>query len=189
MSEKQDLAAQIVELVGGEDNIASLTHCITRLRFSLKDAGKFDKSALDQLDGVIMAVESNGQFQVVVGDKVTAIYQQIIDRYTVSGAAGRGGESAARRGNPLGRVFNTMSSILVPIVPALAGAGMLKALLVILTTYHWLATESSTYHILLAASNSVFYFLPLLLAFSCGKTFGANPFVSVAIVAAFLEPN
>lgn len=189
MSEKQDLAAQIVELVGGENNIAALTHCITRLRFSLKHAGKFDKNALDQLDGVIMAVESNGQFQVVVGDKVTALYHQIIGRYTLSGAAGREEKSAARRGNPLGRVFNTMSSILVPIVPALAGAGMLKALLVILTTYHWLATGSSTYFILLAASNSVFYFLPLLLAFSCGKTFGANPFVSVAIVAALLEPN
>ncbi|WP_413738387.1 beta-glucoside-specific PTS transporter subunit IIABC [Sodalis sp. RH21] len=189
MSEKQDLAAQIINLVGGDKNIISLTHCITRLRFYLKDAGKFDKPALDKLDGVIMAVESNGQFQVVVGDKVATIYHQIIDRYTISGTAGREGETGARKGNPLARVFNTMSSILVPIVPALAGAGMLKAVLVILTTYHWLATDSSTYLILLAASNSVFYFLPLLLAFSCGKAFGTNPFVSVAIVAALLEPN
>ncbi len=189
MSDKQDLAARIVERVGGEKNIASLTHCITRLRFYLKDAGKFDKPALDKLDGVIMAVESNGQFQVVVGDKVAAIYHQIMEGHNINGTAGGGAETGARKGNPLARVFNTMSSILVPIVPALAGAGMLKAVLVILTTYHWLATDSSTYLILLAASNSVFYFLPLLLAFSCGKAFGAHPFVSVAIVAALLEPN
>ncbi len=189
MSENQDLATKIIQRVGGPENIVSLTHCITRLRFYLNDISLFDRQALDKLDGVIMAVESNGQCQVVVGDKVGELYQQIVTRYGIRSSADHQSTSQRKAGNPLGRIFNTMSAILVPIVPALAGAGMLKALLVLLTTYHWLATDTSTYRILLAASNSVFFFLPLLLAFSCAKTFGAHPFVSVAIVGALLEPN
>ncbi|MEY8733021.1 PTS transporter subunit EIIC [Peribacillus frigoritolerans] len=94
-----------------------------------------------------------------------------------------------KTGNIITRFFNTMSSIMTPIVPALAGAGMLKALLVILTTFELLSAESGTYKILAAASSSVFYFLPLLLAISTARTFDANMFISLVIMGALLEPN
>ncbi|MDA5498246.1 beta-glucoside-specific PTS transporter subunit IIABC [Yersinia aleksiciae] len=191
MSAYNMLAGEIIEHVGGKDNIVSLTHCITRLRFSLRDSKKFNKSVLDKLDGVILAVESNGQYQVVIGNDVTKVYNVIIDEFGIKGNASSADtdQSSEKKGNIVGRVFNKMSSILVPIVPALAGAGMLKALLVILSTYHFIDPTGSTYKILAAASNSVFYFLPLLLAFSCAKSFNAHPFVSVAIVGALLEPT
>ncbi|CNI14647.1 beta-glucoside-specific PTS transporter subunit IIABC [Yersinia bercovieri] len=190
MSAYKQLAGEIIEHVGGKDNIVSLTHCITRLRFSLRDAKKFNKSVLDKLDGVILAVESNGQYQVVIGNDVTKVYNVIIDEFGIKGdTSSADAHPTETKGNIVGRVFNKMSSILVPIVPALAGAGMLKALLVILSTYHFIDPTGSTYKILAAASNSVFYFLPLLLAFSCAKSFNAHPFVSVAIVGALLEPT
>ncbi len=191
MSNFRLLAGEILELIGGEKNVVSLTHCITRLRFSLKDGKKFNKAALDKLDGVILAVESNNQYQVVIGNDVATVYRLLVDEFGIKGDAPSDseGESDGKKGNIVGRLFNKMSSILVPIVPALAGAGMLKAFLVILSTYHFIDTAGSTYKILAAASNSVFYFLPLLLAFSCAKAFNAHPFVSVAIVGALLEPT
>lgn len=191
MSDFRLLAGEILELIGGEKNVGSLTHCITRLRFSLKDGTKFNKAALDKLDGVILAVESNKQYQVVIGNDVSTVYRLLVDEFGIKGDApsDSDSESDGKKGNIVGRLFNKMSSILVPIVPALAGAGMLKAFLVILSTYHFIDTAGSTYKILAAASNSVFYFLPLLLAFSCAKAFNAHPFVSVAIVGALLEPT
>ncbi|MBG6248081.1 MULTISPECIES: glucose PTS transporter subunit IIA [Symbiopectobacterium] len=191
MSNFRLLAGEILELIGGEKNVGSLTHCITRLRFSLKDGTKFNKAALDKLDGVILAVESNNQYQVVIGNDVSTVYRLLVDEFGIKGGATSDSESGSdgKKGNMVGHLFNKMSSILVPIVPALAGAGMLKAFLVILSTYHFIDTAGSTYKILAAASNSVFYFLPLLLAFSCAKAFNAHQFVSVAIVGALLEPT
>lgn len=190
MSQFDDLAKEIIEKVGGADNVLNLSHCITRLRFSLRDTSLFNIEALNQTPGVIMAVNSNEQCQVVIGNDVTKVYNAINGGGLISSidtVANTDGQP--KKGNLIGAVFNKMSSILVPVVPALAGAGMIKALLVILTTYQLLAADSSTYKILAAASNSVFYFLPLFLAFSCGRSFGTNPFVSVAIVGALLEPN
>lgn len=189
MSNFRVLAGEILELIGSEKNVGSLTHCITRLRFSLKYGTKFNKAALDKLNGVILAVESNNQYQVVIGNDVSTVYRLLVDEFGIKGDASSDSESDGKKGNMVGRLFNKMSSILVPIVPALAGAGMLKAFLVILSTYHLIDTAGSTYKILAAASNSVFYFLPLLLAFSCAKAFNAHPFVSVAIVGALLEPT
>lgn len=188
MSKFNDLGSKIVENIGGSGNIISLTHCITRLRFTLRDTSLFNIEALNLLPGVIMAVNSNEQCQVVIGNDVTKVYDAIYASGSVS-SSDFSEEEPLNKGNIIGAIFNKMSSILVPVVPALAGAGMIKALLVILTTYHLLAIDSSTYKILAAASNSVFYFLPLFLAFSCGRSFGTNPFVSVAIVGALLEPN
>lgn len=190
MSEFDDLARKIIANLGGAENVTHLTHCITRLRFTLRDTALFNIEALNRLPGVIMAINSNEQCQVVIGNNVTKIYDAIYAAGLVSTTDSPAtAEKKSGKGNIVGAVFNKMSSILVPVVPALAGAGMIKALLVILTTYNLLAADTSTYKILAAASNSVFYFLPLFLAFSCARSFGTNPFVSVAIVGALLEPN
>lgn len=190
MSEFDSLARKIIDDIGGKDNVIHLTHCITRLRFTLRDTALFNIEALNRLPGVIMAVNSNEQCQVVIGNDVTKVYDVIYAAGLVSSNDSVvEADKKSGKGNIVGAVFNKMSSILVPIVPALAGAGMIKALLVILTTYNFLAADTSTYKILAAASNSVFFFLPLFLAFSCARSFGTNPFVSVAIVGALLEPN
>lgn len=184
-----ELAKQIVILVGGVDNINDLTHCVTRLRFKLKDNGKADQKALKSLDGVLSVVIGNGQFQVVVGNAVEDIFNTILQHYRIKTENGTN-TPQEKSGNIFTRALNMMAAIVNPIVIALAGAGMIKALLVILTTTLGVLDKTgSTYMILSAAGNSVFYFLPLFLAFSSAKSFKCNPYISVAIVGALMEPN
>lgn len=181
------LAKEIIFLIGGDDNIVNLTHCVTRLRFKLKDETKTDENSLSKLKGVISIVKGNGQFQVVVGNAVEDIFNAIQRQYSI-------GETEVKEEKKSGTLFtralNMMSAILNPIVIALAGAGMIKALLVILTTtLEILDTSGGTYKILAAAGNSVFYFLPLFLAYSSAKAFKCNPYIALAIVATLMEPN
>lgn len=188
MADYKNLAKAVIDGVGGEGNILSLYHCMTRLRFKLKDGRKFNKKELQNTDGVITVVESNGQYQVVIGNHVADVFDTITKMYKIE-AASTEKETNENKGNPIARMFNIMSSIFTPIVPLLAGSGMLKAVLVILTTYFGMSEEGSTYLILSAASNAVFYFFPLVLAFSAAKAFGTNPYVSFAIMGALLEPK
>jgi beta-glucoside PTS system EIICBA component len=185
------LAKEVVKKVGGVENINSLFHCVTRLRFKLKDSSKADREAIKDIQGVLSVVEGNGQFQVVIGNHVTDVFDTVLKLYPEikSEAMNTNDVEEKPSGNILTRMFNTMSSIFNPIIIALAGAGMIKALLVILTTYGFMDNTGSTYKILSAAGNSVFYFLPLFLAFSTAKTFKVNQFIAVAIVGALMEPN
>lgn len=189
-----ELADGIIAHVGGEQNVASLYHCITRLRFKLKNAdlARGNKEKIQNLDGVLSVIEGNGQFQVVIGNHVSDVFQNIMARYSIKNALeneGENEETEEKQGNVIIRFFNVLSSIFNPIIIALAGAGMLKALLVVFTTYNLLSAEGSTYRILSAAGNSVFYFLPLFLAISAARIFKVNMFISLAIVGALLEPN
>ncbi|OOM82079.1 PTS system beta-glucoside-specific EIIBCA component [Clostridium puniceum] len=186
----EQLAKEVVNKVGGVENINSLFHCVTRLRFKLKDTSKADKESIKNLKGVLTVVEGNGQFQVVIGNEVTDVFDTVLKMYSqIKNEAGGDNIEEKPSGNVLTRAFNTMASIFNPIIIALAGSGMIKAVLVILTTYGFMDKAGSTYKILSAAGNSVFYFLPLFLAFSAAKTFKVNPFISVAIIGALMEPN
>ncbi len=188
------LADDIVSYVGGQENVISLYHCITRLRFKLKDTSiaKVNKDKIEKLTGVLSVVEANGQFQVVIGSDVSDVFQTILANYHIKNALDNTEDDdveSNKTGNIVIRFFNTLSAIFNPIIIALAGAGMLKALLVVFTTYHLLSNQDSTYKILAAAGNRVFYFLPLFLAISAARIFKANMFISLAIVASLLEPN
>lgn len=186
----EQFAKEVVNKVGGTENINGLFHCVTRLRFRLKDASKADKKAIEKMKGVLSVVEGNGQFQVVIGNQVADVCDTVLRMYPEIKSELRNNEVKEKQtGNVLTRMFNTMSSIFNPIIIALAGAGMIKALLVLLTTYGFMDNTGSTYKILSAAGNSVFYFLPLFLAYSSAKTFKVNTFIAVAIVGALMEPN
>lgn len=195
---KEELAMKIVEGVGGPKNVNTMFHCITRLRFRLKDFSKADKDALKAIPGVMGLVEGNGQLQVVIGNEVASVYNAAVDKYHFAEDEAEGGDTAETQeasrekptGNIITRAMNVMSSIFTPIVPALAGAGMIKAVLVLLSvTFGVLDNKGSTYSILNAAGNSVFYFLPIFLALSSARTFKCNLFISGAIVAALMEPS
>lgn len=184
------LVREVVDKVGGVDNINSLFHCVTRLRFKLKDTSKADKESIKNIKGVLTVVEGNGQFQVVIGNEVADVFDAVLKMYPqIKSEVKTSDVEEKPSGNILTRAFNTMASIFTPIIIALAGSGMIKAVLVILTTYGLMDKAGSTYKILSAAGNSVFYFLPLFLAFSAAKTFKVNPFISVAIIGALMEPN
>ncbi len=181
-----NLAKKIVELVGGEQNISGVVHCATRLRFSLKDKTKADKTSLQNLDGVLSVVESGGQFQVVIGSHVSEVYKEITKIANVGMASD---SSDAPKGSIGSRIFEVISRSFSPLLGPLAGAGMLKAVLTILTMTGLLSTESGTYFILSAAGNAVFYFLPIFLGITLATKLGANPYVGGTIGAALLEPN
>lgn len=185
-----DIARQIVKEVGGLDNIISLSHCVTRLRFKLKDQSKADKNRVSKIQSVLSVVDNKDQFQVVYGTEVESMFDTILQLYPSISSDKVVQTENKVKGNPITRLFNTINVIASPIIIALAGAGMIKALLVILTTsLGVLKNTDSTYLILAAAGNSVFYFLPLFLALSSAKAFKCNQYISLAIVAALLEPN
>jgi PTS system beta-glucosides-specific IIC component len=184
-----DLARQIVENVGGVNNISDLYHCVTRLRFLLKDDSKADTAAIKKLNGVLSVVIGNGQYQIVIGNAVADVFDTISRLYSIKAQQQIEKKTDKQVGNVLTRALNVMSSIVNPVVTALAGAGMIKALLSIFVILNWIDKAGSTYAILSAASNSVFYFLPLFLAISSAKAFNVNIYISLAIVAALMEPN
>lgn len=182
------LAKEIIQQVGGESNVKSLVHCATRLRFVLKDKSKANKANMERLDGVITVKESGGQFQVVIGNNVPEVYQAIgkqtnlIDRPTDDSSDGE-------KGNIFGRAVDIISSIFTPLLGVMAGAGILKGLLAIATNVGWLATDETTYIILNAAADSLFYFLPVLLAVTSARKFGANQFVAMTVAGALIYPS
>ncbi|WKL04679.1 PTS transporter subunit EIIB [Paenibacillus amylolyticus] len=136
----KDLAKNVLDLVGGEQNISGLTHCATRLRFVLKDDNKADLKALDQLEGVLKAQNSGGQVQVVIGAKVDAVYSEV--RNLTSDKIGELTESTdsgpKKRRNPVNVVLETIAGIFTPVLPALVGCGMIKCLATVITAMGYL---------------------------------------------------
>ena len=182
-------AKQILALVGGDKNVNSLVHCATRLRFELKDERKADKEALKKLSYVLQVVVSGGQYQVVIGPAVHDYYEAILAAGKIGGGSGSSKTQDGKKQNVMNRMMKVISGAFSPLIPALAGAGMVKALLTLFTEFGVMGYEDSTYLILSAAGNAVFYFLPIFLGSTLSKQFGANPYVGGMIGAALLEPN
>lgn len=187
MSNK-DLSKQIITLVGGEGNVNSVFHCATRLRFKLKDNSKANKAALEKTPGVITVVENSGQFQVVIGNNVSQVFEQIMKETSLQDAEKSGSDESSESTGVLGKAVDIISSIFSPILGALAGAGILKGLLALILSLKWIDATSGTYMILNAAADSVFYFLPVFLAVTAARKFKANQFVSIAIAGALIYP-
>lgn len=180
----QDTARQIIDRIGGKENVLSLFHCITRLRFLLKDNDKADRAALEALDGVMGVNISGDQFQLIIGNDVEPLRKALLAVLPDLDNAAR----PTNRRNPVSVVLEGLSSIFSPIIPAIAGAGILKGMLALMVAMQWVETTNQTYQILLAISDGVFYFMPLALSFSAAKKFGANPYVAVALAAVLFHP-
>lgn len=186
--DNKKLADDIVRLVGGEENINDLVHCATRLRFSLKDSKKAERETLEKHEGVITVVESGGQFQVVVGSHVANVYAEIAKSTSFLNKAAENSASG-QKVSAVSKVFEVISGSFSPLIPAMAGSGMLKALLTVLTMASWMSDTSDTYMILSAAGNAVFYFLPIFLGVTLGIKLKTNPYVAGTIGAALMEPS
>ncbi|MGT8803556.1 beta-glucoside-specific PTS transporter subunit IIABC [Klebsiella pneumoniae] len=185
----QHTARRIIALLGGDANINSVFHCITRLRFNLKDNDKPDRESLMQLDGVMGVNLSGDQFQVIIGNKLTQVLRAIQDEIPRLKAEDKTDEKVEeKRRNPVSLAFEVISGIFSPIIPAIAGAGILKGVLSLFVTFGWVIATNQTYQIMTAISDGVFYFMPMVLAFSAGLKFGANPYLSVALAAVLFHP-
>ncbi|SEN97485.1 beta-glucoside-specific PTS transporter subunit IIABC [Paenibacillus sp. OK076] len=190
MNHKQ-LAQSIMELVGGNDNINTAIHCSTRLRLTLKNPDLAKTAEIKNLDGVIGAVNSGGQYQVIIGNDVGYVYNELakmVDTQQSSEVL----EKKKADYSPKG-LFNTFASVIAgifqPIIPAIAASGMLKALLLLATVTGLMSKESQTYTVLSVMSDAAFYFLPVLLAYSSANKFKTNPFVAVLFAGIMLHPN
>lgn len=183
----QQLARDIIRGVGGSENIVSVVHCATRLRFKLKDLALADSEGLKAHSGVIMVVVSGGQFQVVIGNHVNEVWQAVRQQQ-----GGREVRSAPMENPPSENLFNRLidiiSGIFTPFLGVMAGSGILKGLLALCVTCGWLQSDSGTYKIWYAASDALFYFFPLVLGYTAGKKFGGSPFLTMAIGGALAHP-
>ena len=181
-------AKEIVGLVGGEGNVVSLVHCATRLRFELKDGSKFQKEKLEKLSYVLKVLVSGGQYQVVIGPNVDAYYDAIFAVTKIQGGNNTTSQSTEKV-KLSDKILKVISGAFSPLIPLMAGSGMIKALLTLFTTIGIMSDSSSTYLILSAAGNACFYFMPVFLGITISKQLNANAFVGGAIGAALLEPN
>lgn len=187
----QAIAKEILKDVGGKDNIVDVTHCYTRLRFVLKDTKQANKEALLQTEGVISVVESGGQYQVVLGNKVAHVYNALEPLLAQQLTT----KKSTKEKNSLGnRILNTVAAIFTPVVPAIAASGMLKGILAIAVMvannfYQVDLKPLNTYIILSAASDALFYFMPVILGYSAAKVFKTNEYIAMVIGATLCYPT
>lgn len=182
------LSKHIIDNIGGEENIISLVHCATRLRFNLKDESKANDEQLKQTAGIITVIHSGGQYQVVIGNNVADVYQTIQQHYHWNNQASVD-SSKHKKSSLFNRFIDLVSGIFTPLLSTLAASGVLKGFLALAVACHWLSPSSGTYQLLFATSDALFYFLPILLDYTAAKKFGGNPFISMAIGGALVHPD
>lgn len=178
----------ILTLIGGKENIKNMTHCATRLRFNLVDTSNIDVKAVENVDGVVSVVEKAGQFQIIIGLDVDKVYAEI-EKIIGTVSSSKLEESSEEKAGVVSSIFSAISGIFAPLLPVLAGSGILRGLTLLATQLGFLQEGSGTYKILTIASMSIFYFLPVMLAFSSGKRFGVSPYISAVIGAALIHPD
>ncbi|MEL4358776.1 MULTISPECIES: beta-glucoside-specific PTS transporter subunit IIABC [unclassified Luteococcus] len=181
-------AEEILATVGGEANVASVTHCATRLRLKLRDESLADDKAVEKIPGVITVMKAGGQYQVVVGNNVPKVYAALGEISKLTGDAAADADTGPK-GNLLNQFIQLISSLFLPLLWPMAGAGLYKAFLAAATTFKIISTTSTTYTILNASADALFNFLPIFLAFTAAKRFKANQFTAMAIGGALVYPS
>ena len=184
------IAQDILDNVGGKANVKQVTHCFTRLRFILKDESLAKKDVVEHLEGVISVVVSGGQFQVVCGAKVTKIYDATVAILGDAVAGGSVDEQVPDQKQPLGFFIDpTITEIFTPLVPAIAAAGLIKGLLAAFAKVPGFDTTNSTYIIMNTASNVIFYFMPIFLAYTASKALKCSTVVAMMLGGFICHPT
>ena len=188
-----ELAAEILKLIGGKENISFFTHCVTRLRFNLKDQSLADEEAIGKLNGVLGTKIQNGQFQVIIGNKVNEVYAAFCE---LAGLEKKDsinenldlGIAEKKKFTP-GMLLEIISGCFAPVIPAFAGAGVLKGILTLVSTYGLMSGDSGLYIMMNAAADAVFYFLPFILAYTSAKKFKVNEVMALVIAGIYMYPT
>lgn len=180
---------QIIKLIGGKDNVQAVVHCMTRLRFTLKDRTKADTEAIKNLDGVIDVVSNNVAYQIIIGTHVTDVYAELVEMLGITEQNDNVQETKDAKKNVVKAILDVVSESMTPILEPIICAGLLAALLSIISLTGLISVDSSTYKIFDALRVSVFYFLPILMAMSSAKRLGASPYLAVALAATILSES
>ncbi|MEK4670063.1 beta-glucoside-specific PTS transporter subunit IIABC [Niallia sp. FSL R7-0271] len=188
MGKYDELAKKIIDNVGGNKNVYSLMHCITRLRFKVKDESKVNIQELKKLNGVVTAQKSGEEFQVVIGNHVGEVYKTVLSISDIPQTSSEGSISTEKKGL-FAKFVGMISGIIVPIIGILTAAGLMKGLLSLFTSLHWLDSTSGTYQILYTIGDGLFYFFPVFLGYTAAKKFNLDHFVGMAIGASLIYPT
>ncbi|MDS0526026.1 beta-glucoside-specific PTS transporter subunit IIABC [Clostridium sp. SHJSY1] len=182
------VAKKILEKLGGESNVNSVMHCMTRLRFTLKDESIINDEEVKNIKGVMGIMKKGGQYQVIIGNDVSTCYKEILKLGNFSDVS-KVSEKPSEKQNIITKILDVVSGSMSATMPAIVGAGMIKVLVVILTTIGILSTDSQAYTILYALGDATFYFLPMLLVISTSKKFNINPYTLGAVVSVMVYPD
>ncbi len=208
----KETASRILKEVGGEENVQYLTHCVTRLRFNLHSMENVSENRIKNIPGVVGVVNKGGQFQVIIGQEVVSVYNALLALGDFStgaasksqggqnqggqnqgsqgqGGQGQSGQADEEKKGMVNRVLDTIAGIFSPIMSIIAGAGMIKALLSILTVFNLIDKSGNLYYFLNFIADASYYFLPIYLANSAAKKFGCNPFMAMLMGGILLHPN
>lgn len=180
------VAKKILEKIGGESNVNSVQHCMTRLRFTLKDDKKADDEAIKKIKGVMGVTKQGGQYQVIIGNSVGTCYKEILKLGNFK--EGNSNEVKEKKGI-FTSILDVVSGCMSATMPAIVGAGMIKVLLVILPMIGILSETSQTYTILSSLGDATFYFLPLMLCISASKKFNVNAYTLAAVIGVMIYPD
>ncbi|WP_430601811.1 PTS system, beta-glucoside-specific IIA component [Enterococcus sp. DIV0724b] len=186
MSKKyEQLAQDIIETLGGKENIADAYHCQTRLRFKLVDEQKVDKDGLGELEGVATYLVNAGVHQVVIGTHVKDVFEEIEKKVDITAK----NEPSSEKKGIFNSIIEFVAGTFQPIIPALSGAGMVKAVLALLVVFKVVSVESQTYYLLNLFADGVFFFLPMILAFTVAQKLRCNPILAASVAAMMMHPN
>lgn len=182
----EKLAKDIIENVGGKENINDVFHCITRLRFKLKDESKANTEVLKNMDGIVTVVKNSGQYQVVIGNHVGDVFEDIIK---VSGFQGASAEEPKEKSGIFNKFIDVISGIFSPVLGMLCASGIIKGLTSLLVALNLIENTSGTYYILYGIGDALFYFFPVVLGYTSAKKFKLNEFVGMIIGAVLVYPS
>lgn len=184
----QQLGNDIIQNIGGIDNIKQLTHCATRLRLEFYDMEKVNTKKIESLNGVISVVEKGGQYQIVIGNEVQTVFRAIQSQMKDVPSTSHE-EVEEEKGSVVNRIISVISTTFTPVIPALIGGGMIKAVLSILVLFNLVNEASSTYEIINFISDAPFYFMPVLLAYGASQKFKTSPIMAMTMACALLHPT
>lgn len=185
----ESVAKKILQRVGGAENVTGLVHCMTRLRFNLKDESIVDDEAVKRTKGVMGVMKKGGQYQIIIGNDVGYVYEELNKLGKFSNQVPKKKENSTEKKNILTMLMDTISGIMTPVIPAIIGAAMIKVLLTLLPMIGVLNTSGDTYQLLTVIGDGAFFFMPVLIAVSASKKFGTNVYYAASIALIMLHPN
>lgn len=184
----EKMSSEILKAIGGENNIASVVHCSTRLRFTLNDQSKADDEKVKDIKGVLSLVKKGGQYQLVIGNDVDKVYKEIM-KITKFDSSNEKCKDNNNKENIINRILAIITGSIAPMIPLLAGAGMGKVLLLILSMLGILSKSSQTYYVLNFIFDTGFYFMPAFVGFSAARMFNCNQYLAGFICLSMLHPE
>lgn len=185
MGKYEQLAKDIVANVGGKENVNSVVHCVTRLRFHLKNESKANTDVLKNMDGVVTVIKSGGQYQIVIGNHVNEVYKDVCD---VVGVEMKPVIEEDKR-SVMDKILSFISEALTPSAAVLCASGMLKGILALISTLGLIATDSGFYVLLSSIADTGFYFIPVLIGYNVAKKMNMNLMVGMTIGLALCYPK